>query len=143
MNLGELNLRMWYWLEVKISKQTIQNLIIKCKKNITTNGYLVISNRGKNNNFSYKYGINSNIIKQIICNLKYSDFIEVLRNEHKGYEDECLYLFAPIIKLTNVAGKTNKMQIYLKINYIEKKRVVIVVSIHKASYRLKYYFKEE
>lgn len=134
---------MWYWLEVKISKEIIENLIIKCKKNITTNGYLVISNRAKNNNFSYKYGMNSTIIKQIICNLTYSDFIDVLKNEHEGYEDEYLYLFAPVIKLTNVAGKTNKMQVYLKINYIERKRVVIVVSIHKASYKLKYYFKEE
>lgn len=129
-------------LKVTIDREIIYKLLLSIKKNIMSNGALVVSNRNKNNEFCYKYGMNSRMIKEIICNLKSRDFIKILSNEHIGYEDEYLFLFAPIIKLTNIYGKTNKVQIYLKLNYIKEKRVVIVVSIHKADYKLDYYFKE-
>lgn len=129
-------------LDIIIDKEAIQNLLSNIKRSIITDGVLVVSNRSKNNNFCYRYGLSSKIIKQIICNLNYKDFVEVLNNEHIGYEKEYLFLFAPTVRLTNIKGKTDKMQLYLKINYIKEKKVVILVSFHKANYKLKYYFKE-
>lgn len=124
----------------EIKKEEIEELLIKIKKNITTNGYLVLSNRGKNMEFCKNYAINSKILKNIIGKLGVKDFSEVLFNKHPGYEDEKLYVFAPKLKLIDLNGQIKDIQVYLKINYIEIKRTAIVVSFHEAMHDLGYMF---
>lgn len=124
----------------KIKKEEIEELLFKIKKNITDNGYLVLSNRGKNMEFCKNYAINSKILKNIISKLNVSDFSEILFNEHPGYEKEKLFVFAPVLKLIDLNGQRKDIQVYLKINYIEIKRTAIVVSFHEAMHELKYMF---
>ena len=127
-------------LVCEVTKEEIEVLLQKIKKNITTNGYLVLSNRGKNLEFCKNYAINSKILKKIIGKLTVEDFSLVLPNEHPGYENEKLYVFAPKLKLIDLKGQKQDMQIYLKINYIEVKRTAIVVSFHEALHNLEYMF---
>ena len=127
-------------LVCEVTKEEIEVLLQKIKKNITTNGYLVLSNRGKNLEFCKNYAINSKILKEIIGKLTVEDFSLVLPNEHPGYENEKLYVFAPKLKLIDLKGQKQDMQVYLKINYIEVKRTAIVVSFHEAFHNLEYMF---
>ena len=124
----------------EIKKEEVEELLIKIKKNITSNGYLVLSNRGKNMEFCKNYAINSKILKNIIGKLSIDDFSSVLFNEHPGYEEEKLYVFAPKLKLIDLNGQRKDIQVYLKINYIEIKRTAIVVSFHEAVHNLEYMF---
>lgn len=127
-------------LVCEVTKEEIEILLQKIKKNITFNGYLVLSNRGKNMEFCKNYAINSKILKNIINKLKVEDFSLILPNEHPGYENEKLYVFAPKLKLIDLKGQRQDMQVYLKINYIEVKRTAIVVSFHEALHNLEYMF---
>lgn len=124
----------------EVTKEEIEILLKKIKKNITTNGYLVLSNRGKNIEFCKNYAINSKILKNIINKLTVEDFSLILPNEHLGYENEKLYVFAPKLKLIDLKGQRQDMQVYLKINYIEVKRTAIIVSFHEALHNLEYMF---
>ncbi len=127
-------------LVCEVTKEEVEILLQKIKKNIITNGYLVLSNRGKNMEFCKKFAINSKILKNIISKLTVEDFSSVLFNEHPGYENEKLYVFAPKLKLVDLKGQRQDMQVYLKINYIEVKRTAIVVSFHEALHNLEYMF---
>ena len=128
---------------LEIKKTDIEELLTRMVKNITGHGYLVLSRRNKNDDFCYQYGINNKLLKKIISNLKYKDLSCILPNEHKGYEKELLYVFAPIVKMIDIEGRKKEMQLYIKLNYISYKKTVIVVSIHEADYKLGYYFKED
>ena len=97
--------------------------------------YFKISNRDKNNNFCKEYLINTKIAKDIICELTYKDFYKIVKNEHKDYENEFLYIFGPVKELVNRIGKREKVQLYIKINYI-KDKVIILVSLHKAESKI-------
>ena len=127
-------------LVCEVTKEEVEILLQKIKKNIITNGYLVLSNRGKNMEFCKKFAINSKILKNIISKLTVEDFSSVLFNEHPGYENEKLYVFAPKLKLVDLKGQRQDMQVYLKINYIEVKRTAIIVSFHEALHNLEYMF---
>jgi len=97
--------------------------------------YFKISDRDKNNEFCKNYLINTKVAKDIICELTYKDFKEIVRNEHKDYSDEFLYIFGPTKELVNSLGKRERVQLYIKINYI-KDKVIILVSLHKAESKI-------
>jgi len=116
--------------------KTINEYLYALKNLIINNEcHFKISDRDKNNNFCKEYLINTKIAKDIIYELTYKDFYKIVKNEHKDYENEFLYIFGPVKELVNRMGKREKVQLYIKINYI-KDKVIILVSLHKAESKI-------
>lgn len=87
------------------------------------------------------YVIDETIAKDILLGLEAMDFSEILRNEHKGYEHELLYVFGKDVELLERMGNTSKtVSLYIKFNKMDS-CYVIVVSLHEQRYPIKYYFK--
>jgi len=99
-----------------------------------------ISKTDKNDEFMDEYPMRINMIKQLIIDLTCGDFSEILINNHNHHKNEKLYLFGPIVDLTNILGQTRRVQIYLKINYLRNNKQVIVVSLHEARYKINFMF---
>lgn len=73
--------------------------------------------------------------------MKNLDFSEVLQNEHKGYENELLYVFGKDVHLLERIGAGERtVSLYIKFNKLDN-NYVIVVSFHEQKYPIKYYFK--
>lgn len=119
-------------------KEEIEELLGKMQLILNKNNSFVVSDREKNNYFCCEYSLSSKIIKKILKNLTIFDFVKVMDNCHKGYVDEKLYLFAPKLELVNSYGEKEVVQIYLKINYVCN--MIIIVSLHKCNYTLRYAF---
>ena len=122
-------------------KENIQLLLDQIKRTIKKKNCFVLSDRDKNNSFCSEYSLSSKIIKKILKDLTIWDFAKIINNCHEGYVDEKLYLFAPVLELVNSNGDKEKIQIYLKINYIDICDTIVIVSLHKCDYKLKYAFK--
>jgi len=120
-------------------KEEVQELLDKMKMKLNKKNSFILSDRDKNNSFCSEYSLSSKIIKKILKNLTIFDFAKVMDNCHKDYVDEKLYLFAPRLELVNSCGEKELVQIYLKINYICN--TIVIVSLHKCDYALKYAFK--
>lgn len=120
-------------------KEEVQLLLDNIKKSLNKKKSFILSDRDKNNYFCSEYSLSSKIMKQILKNLTIYDFTKVMDNNHKEYAGEKLYLFAPKIELVNSMGKKEKIQIYLKINYVCN--TIVIISLHKCDYPLKYAFK--
>ena len=87
------------------------------------------------------YVIDETIAKDILLGLEATDFSEILRNEHRGYEHELLYVFGKDVELLERMGNTSKtVSLYIKFNKMEN-CYMIVVSLHEQRYPIKYYFK--
>ncbi len=128
-------------VEIVDDIESINRYLSNLKKLIINNNcYFKISDRDKNNNFCKKYLINTKIAKDIICGLTYKDFYRIVRNEHEGYNDEFLYIFGPTKELVDIFGKREKVQLYIKINYI-KDKVIILVSLHNTESKIELKYK--
>ena len=69
------------------------------------------------------------------------DFSGILQNEHKGYEQERLYVFGKDVTLLERSGSAEKqVSLYMKFNKLEN-CFVIVISFHEQKYPLTYYFR--
>ena len=89
----------------------------------------------------FKYVINETMARKVLLELEPTDFSEILKNEHKGYEHELLYVFGKDVNLLERTGSTCKLvSLYIKFNKLEN-LYVIVVSMHEQRYPIKYYFK--
>lgn len=116
--------------------KSINEYLYELKTLITNNGcYFKISDRDKNIGFCKEYLINTKIAKDIICELTYKDFCKIVKNKHEDYRDEFLYIFGPTKELVNTLGKRKMVQLYIKINYI-KDKIIILVSLHKAESKI-------
>jgi hypothetical protein len=79
--------------------------------------------------------------KQILLSLQAEDFSETVKNEHKGYEHEILYVFGKTVTLLERFGTGEKqVSLYIKINKLES-NYIIIISFHEAQYKMKYAFK--
>lgn len=110
---------------------------------IISNGSCNIAlNRQKNLDLFMEYVIDEERAKEILLDLKLTDFSHVLKNEHKGYEYENLYVFGKEIELLKRYEEgIEVVPLYIKINVIED-MYVAVISFHKQEYPLTYMFKE-
>ena len=116
----------------------IENYLTKLRALINNNAKIILSSRSKNMFFCEKNNIDYERIKQILLNLDTNDFCKVLNNKGINGEEK-LYLFAPSIILKN--GSTSQM--YIKINMIVEKNVIVLISFHKSKYELKTLFNSE
>lgn len=69
------------------------------------------------------------------------DFSGILRNEHKGFEHEQLYVFGKDVILLERNGTEEKtVSLYIKFNKLDS-CFVIIISFHEQKYPLTYYFR--
>ncbi len=100
------------------------------------------SRRRDNINLFLDYVIDEARAKEIILSLTAMDFLEILQNEHKGFEHERLYVFGKDVILLERNGTEEKtVSLYIKFNKLEN-CFVIVISFHEQKYPLTYYFKQ-
>lgn len=79
--------------------------------------------RQDNINFFLDYVIDETKAKEIILSLTAMDFSEILKNEHKGYEYEKLFVFGKDVTLLERNGAEEKR--FLCISNLTSRRIVL------------------
>jgi len=128
---------------LNIEKKDIEQYLSEVKEAVKNNRYRIDRNtkRQDNINLFLDYVIDETKAKEIILSLTAMDFSEILKNEHKGYEHERLYVFGRDVTLLERNGTKEKtVSLYIKFNKLEN-CFVIVISFHEQKYPLTYYFK--
>lgn len=128
---------------MNIEKKDIEQYLSEIKEGVENNRYRIDRNakRQDNINLFLDYVIDEATAKEIILSLTPIDFSAILKNEHKGFEHEQLYVFGKDIVLLERNGTEAKaVSLYIKFNKLEN-CFVIVVSFHEQKYPLTYYFK--
>lgn len=74
--------------------------------------------------------------------LKAEVFYHTLQNTKNGYEYEVLYVFVPQVKLFNIEGKEEIVDVYTKFNIIElfNGNRIVVISFQKRNKPIDYLF---
>lgn len=103
------------------------------KNNVQKNMYTISMNRNRKENreFIDEYNIRNDKQKQILLNLKVTDFCYSVRNHKEGYEHEILYVFAPQVELYDSENIKSAIDIYIKINILNTNNGIIIISFHK------------
>ena len=128
---------------LNITQNEIKVYLEEVKEAIQNNRYRIERNSRRQDNIDLfvNYVIDETIAKDILLGLEATDFSEILRNEHRGYEHELLYVFGKNVELLERMGNTSKtVSLYIKFNKMEN-CYMIVVSLHEQRYPIKYYFK--
>ena len=128
---------------LNITQNAIKVYLEEVKEAIQNNRYRIERNSRRQDNIDLfvNYVIDETIAKDILLGLEATDFSEILRNEHRGYEHELLYVFGKDVELLERMGNTSKtVSLYIKFNKMEN-CYMIVVSLHEQRYPIKYYFK--
>lgn len=128
---------------LNIEKRDIERYLSELKEAVENDRYRIDRNdkRQDNINLFLDYVIDEAKAKDIILSLTAMDFSEILRNEHKGFEHERLYVFGKDVNLLERNGtEDKKVSLYIKFNKPEN-CFVIVISFHEQKYPLTYYFK--
>lgn len=75
--------------------------------------------------------------------LRIEDFCHTLQNIRIGYEYEVLYVFVPQIKLFNLDGTKEMVDVYTKFNVIDMPSGsrIVVISFHKRNKPIEYLFR--
>lgn len=128
---------------LNITQNEIKVYLEEVKEAIQNNRYRIERNSRRQDNIDLfvNYVIDETIAKDILLGLEATDFSEILRNEHRGYEHELLYVFGKDVELLERMGNTSKtVSLYIEFNKMEN-CYMIVVSLHEQRYPIKYYFK--
>lgn len=122
--------------EIKTVLCEIRNCIKEDKYQISLN-----PKREKNLNLISTYNLRKNDQKNILLGIETEDFCYTLQNEHKGYEHEILYVFAPKVNLIDAFGEDKTIAIYVKFNFIKESDYTVVISFHELQHPINYLFK--
>lgn len=126
-----------------VTRNDINAYLTEVKDAIQKNRYRIElnSHRQDNRNLFFTYVLDELMAKDILLSLTAADFSEILQNEHKGYEQELLYVFGKDVQLLERIGNASRtVSLYIKFNKMDN-YYVIVVSLHEQKYPIKYYFK--
>ena len=126
-----------------IDKKDIELYLSEVKEAVENGRYRLDRNarRQDNINLFLDYVINEAKAREIILSLTEMDFSGILRNEHKGFEHEQLYVFGKDVILLERNGTEEKtVSMYIKFNKLDS-CFVIVISFHEQKYPLTYYFR--
>lgn len=129
--------------ELDVTLQDIETYLSEVKTAVKNGRYRIDQNNRRQDNLDLfiNYVIDEAKAKEILLSLTVTDFSEIRRNEHKGFEHELLYIFGRDVSLVERIGtKAKTVSLYIKFNKLES-RFVIVISFHERRYPLKYYFK--
>lgn len=128
---------------MSIDRVDIEQYLSEVKDAVEKDNYRIERNarRQDNINLFFEYVIDETKAKEIILSLTVMDFSEILKNEHRGFEHENLYVFGKDVTLLERNGTEEKtVSLYIKFNKLEN-CFVIVISFHEQKYPLSYYFK--
>jgi len=126
-----------------IDKKDIELYLSEVKEAVENGRYRLDRNarRQDNINLFLDYVINEAKAREIILSLTEMDFSGILRNEHKGFEHEQLYVFGKDVILLERNGTEEKtVSLYIKFNKLDS-CFVIIISFHEQKYPLTYYFR--
>ena len=126
-----------------IEIKEIEQYLLTVMEAVENNRYRIDRNkkRKENINLFLDYVIDESKAKDIILSLTVKDFSHILQNEHKGYEQERLYVFGKDVILLERNGTEEKeVSLYIKFNKLAN-NFVIVISFHEQNYPLTYYFR--
>ena len=133
----------WERYKLEVTSDKIEAYLLQVKDAIFKGNYSIArnSNRQDNNDLFNDYVIDEEKTKEILLTIEVEDFSEVRYNEHKGYEHELLYIFGKEVRLLERWGSEEMIvPLYIKFNKLEN-QFVIVISLHRQKYPMKYYFK--
>lgn len=123
----------------------IREILSIIKACVSNDNYTVSlnENRLENIDFINTYNLTPAKRKRILLGLEVEDFCYSLNNLKSGFEDEILYIFAPIVTLFEADGAESLVSMYIKFNIIDSSRgdFIIVVSFHGLNYPIDYVFK--
>ena len=128
---------------MKITVQEVERYLSDVKAAVRKGRYQIERNQRRPDNLQLflDYVLDEAKVKEILLSLTAMDFSGILKNEHKGYEHERLYVFGKDIALLERYGTKEKtVSLYIKFNKLEN-CYVIVISFHEQKYPLKYAFK--
>lgn len=128
---------------MRIEKKDIEQYLSEVKEAVRNDRYRIERNpkRQDNINLFLDYVIDEARAKEIISSLTVMDLSDILPNEHRGYENERLYVFGKDVTLLERTGTEEKtVSLYIKFNKLEN-CFVIVISFHEQKYPLTYYFR--
>ncbi len=123
--------------------EEIEKYLRAVRKAVNERNYRIELNNNRADNLALfeKYILDEKKAESIMLNLEPIDFIDAVKNSHKGFEHEMLYIFGKRIKLLERFGSREvEVELYIKFNHLEN-NFLIVVSFHEKKYPLKYYFK--
>lgn len=127
------------------TREQIDVVLDKIKSCIKDNQYTIAlnENRQENTDFINEYNIRSDKQKSILTQLRTEDFCHSLQNTKRGYERELLYVFVPQVKLFNIDGEEEEIDIYTKFNVISGSdgNHTVVISFHKRNKPIDYLFR--
>ncbi len=128
---------------MNIEKKVIEQYLSEVKEAVRYNRYRLDRNARRQDNIDLflNYVIDEAKAKEIILSLTAMDFSDILKNEHKGYEHERLYVFGKDeILLERTGTGVKDVSLYIKLNKMEN-CFVIVISFHEQRHPITYYFK--
>ncbi|MCD7883826.1 MAG: type II toxin-antitoxin system MqsR family toxin [Lachnospiraceae bacterium] len=126
-----------------VTVEDIEKYLSEVKEAVRNNRYRIDRNQNRQANIDLflDYVINENDAKGILLSLTAMDFSEILHNEHKGFEQERLYVFGKDVRLLERTGDTEKtVSLYIKFNKLGS-CYVVVISFHEQRFPLSYCFK--
>ena len=127
------------------NREQVDDILQRIKDCVNNNDFTIEinKNRQENTQFIYDYNINYSKQKMILLDIKTTDFCHSLQNTNIGFEYETLYVFCPQCTLSDLHGKEEIVDIYIKFNiiaYKDNKRVV-TISFHKRNKPMNYLFR--
>lgn len=128
---------------MNVKLHDIDAYLCKVKDAIKKDNYQIANNsrRKDNKKLFWDYTIDEKMAKEILLELTAYDFSEILKNEHRGYENEFLYVFGKDVRLLERFGSDEKLvHLYIKFNRLDD-GYVVVMSLHEQKYPISYYFK--
>lgn len=128
---------------LEITRMEVEKYLNRVKVAVEKDNYRIEinKNRSDNRNLFVDYVLSEVRIKEILLSLTVDDFSERRKNNHRGFENEILYIFGKEIKALERFGEDYKaINLYIKLNLIADD-FVFVISFHEQKYPLHYYFK--
>lgn len=127
------------------TREQIDKILDKIKNCVRNNKYMVSLNEKRKENIEFinEYNIRSKKLKNILLHLTTEDFCHTLQNTKVGYDYEILYVFVPRVRLFNVEGKEETVDVYTKFNVLDTPNGsrTVVISFHKRNKPIDYRFR--
>ena len=123
------------WKDIEAYLSEVKDAVKKGRYRIARN-----SKRQDNIDLFLDYVIDEAGAREILLSLEPMDFSCILQNEHKGFEQERLYVFGKEVLLLERNGtEETVVPLYIKMNNLET-GFVIVISFHRQRHPLTYCF---
>lgn len=123
------------WKDIEAYLSEVKDAVKKGRYRIARN-----SKRQDNIDLFLDYVIDEAGAREILLSLEPIDFSCILQNEHKGFEQERLYVFGKEVLLLERNGTEETIvPLYIKMNNLET-GFVIVISFHRQRHPLTYCF---